>query len=208
MSRPATDLDERDEEELLLIVSGLGMPQEGEDGMSEYWVGDECSDCVADLQRYLRRDDPHVMATHRAVGAWRVLQTHLLPILCSPSTDTRLAFSVLKLVVKLTMKPEQIGSKILDQLKDKKTPDPYLGKQMQARQRPPRAALGAISSRNAHTLAPEPLSRPRRSSSRTTARTSARSRARRTWRCSSGCWRVRSPRRRACAPRRSRWSSS
>ena len=126
----STDLDERDEEELLLIVAGLGMPQDGESGEQEYWVGEEAHDCISDLQRYLRRDDPNVMAAPRAVGGWRVLQTHLLPILCSRSSDSKLVFNVLKVVVKITMKPEQLGTRMIDAIKEKKVPDPLVGKQL------------------------------------------------------------------------------
>ena len=48
-ARAASDLDPADEEELMLIVSGLGMPQEGG---TEYWVSEhsECIDCISDLQ--------------------------------------------------------------------------------------------------------------------------------------------------------------
>ena len=77
-----TELEPTDEEELLLIVSGMGTLHEPVgDEPAEYWIGEDCKDCVADLQRYLRRDDPMSMAAHRALGSWRVLQQHLLPLL-------------------------------------------------------------------------------------------------------------------------------
>jgi hypothetical protein len=91
----ATQLDPADEEELLLIVSGLGLTDASEGGKG-YLVGSECSDCLRDMQRYLRRDDQHVLACHRALGAWRVLQTHLLPILRTCKNDPKLVFDVLK----------------------------------------------------------------------------------------------------------------
>ena len=44
--RPPTDLDEGDEEELLLLISGMGMTQEAEGGgASEYWVGEQVEEC-------------------------------------------------------------------------------------------------------------------------------------------------------------------
>eukprot|EP00967_Tisochrysis_lutea_P143734 scaffold267356_cov35-Tisochrysis_lutea.AAC.8 len=61
-----------------------------------YMVGAECADCLRDMQRYLRRDDQHVLACHRALGAWRVLQMHLLPILRTCKNDPKLVFDVLK----------------------------------------------------------------------------------------------------------------
>ena len=108
-----TDLDQTDEEELLLIVSGMGslVQSASPDEPAGYMIGADCKECIADLQRYLRRDDPMVMAAHRALGSWRVLQTHLIPLLgCIGSTDTKLTFNVLKVIVKLTMKPEQLGA--------------------------------------------------------------------------------------------------
>ena len=81
LQRGATELDGTDEEELLLIVSGLGTLHDAtEDAPAEYWIGEDCKECVSDLQRYLRRDDPLVLATHRALGTWKVLQQHLLPL--------------------------------------------------------------------------------------------------------------------------------
>eukprot|EP00965_Chrysotila_dentata_P143952 4754993-Pleurochrysis_carterae.AAC.3 len=134
LSGGGTDLDTADEEELLLIIGGLGMT--GDSG--EYWLREkgECADALSDLQalrpsidlsakrplpatsadslgaqRYLRRDDPLVMGCHRALGAWRVLQTHLIPMLKLLATDdSKLAFGVLKVLVKITMKPEQLGA--------------------------------------------------------------------------------------------------
>ena len=129
--RGGTDLDEIQEEELLLIVSGMGTLHEAQgDVPAEYWIGEDCKECVADLQRFLRRDDNLVLAAHRALGSWRVLQQHLLPLLrvCADS-DVKLCFSVLKLVVKLTMKPEQLGFRMCDHLKERerKEPDEIVG---------------------------------------------------------------------------------
>ena len=128
----STELERIDEEELLLIISGLGMPQEPtpENPEPDYWVSDECRECLSDLQRYLRRDNPNTMAFHRALGGWRVVQAHLLPILAKSGHDPKLVFSVLKIVVKLTMKPEQLGARMVEHLAEKKTPDPLVGKQL------------------------------------------------------------------------------
>ena len=90
-----SELDKADEEELLLIISGLGMPDEGPN--AEYKIDKECHECVNDLQRYLRRDNPHSMACHRALGKWRVLTKHLCPIL-QRAKDTALIFNVLKVI--------------------------------------------------------------------------------------------------------------
>merc|ERR1712185_501282 len=103
-------------------------------------IGPECKDCVADLQRYLRRDDPMVMAAHRALGSWRVLQTHLLPLLqATGDSDTKLAFNVLKVIVKLTMKPEQLCTRMRDLLAEKKDPGAEVGAAIDELQRHHRA---------------------------------------------------------------------
>jgi len=126
----STALDPADEEELLLIVSGLGYTDENPESDSVYLVGADCAECLRDMQRYLRRDDQHVMACHRALGSWGVLQKHLLPILRTCKNDPKLVFDVLKVVVKLTMKPEQLGVKMDDMLRERKKPDPIIGKQL------------------------------------------------------------------------------
>ena len=131
MAAQGTDLDPSDEEELLLIVAGMGFPQPAnEEGIIEYWICDETKDCVSDLQRYLRRDDPLMMSTHRALGTWKTMQLHLIPLLRTCADDLSIVFNVLKVVVKLTMKPEQLGAKIAEHLKEKKHPDPLMGKYM------------------------------------------------------------------------------
>ena len=125
MASAKSDLAPTDEEELLLIVSGMGEHIVAE---GRYMIGPECKDCVSDLQRYLRRDDPMVMAAHRALGQWRVLQTHLLPLLqANGGADPKLAFNVLKVIVKLTMKPEQLANRMQEHLQEKKMPDPLVG---------------------------------------------------------------------------------
>ena len=127
-SRQTTDLESTDEEELLLIVSGLVAKIEAPGEEPRYMIGAESKDCVSDLQRYLRRDDPMVMAAHRALGQWRVVQTHLIPLLKTcRDADTKLAFNVLKVIVKLTMKPEQLANRMIEHLKEKKLPDPLIG---------------------------------------------------------------------------------
>ena len=130
VTKSATDLDNDEEEELLLLISGMGMTQQVEGGGTEYWVGADAHECVSDLGRYVRREDPFSMKTHRALGTWRTVQSHLLPMLRAKANDHKLVFEVLKLVVKLTMKPEQLGVKMMDQLREKKNPDSVIGKQM------------------------------------------------------------------------------
>ena len=109
--RAPTDLPEDDEEELLLLISGMGMSQQVEGGSTEYWVGEGVEECVSDLQRYMRRDDPFSMPTHRASGCGAA--DALGPRAARKVERLEVAFDALKVVVKLTMKPEQLGAKLV-----------------------------------------------------------------------------------------------
>ena len=78
-----------------------------------------------DLQRYVRRDDPGSMRTHRALGTGaRCGRTCCR---CrAKANDHKLVFEVLKLVVKLTMKPERLGARCWN-MREKKNPDSIIG---------------------------------------------------------------------------------
>ena len=108
----------------MLIISGLVAKIDVPGEEPRYMVGAESKECVSDLQRYLRRDDPMEMAAHRALGQWRVVQTFLVPLLRTcRDADAKLTFNVLKVIVKLTMKPEQLASRIIEHCKEKKLPE-------------------------------------------------------------------------------------
>jgi len=157
-----TELDVTDEEELLLILAGMGTFHEAPDGAPpEYLIGEECKDCISDLQRYLRRDDPMKLAATRAVGSWRVLQNHLIPLLrVTADSDSKLCFEVLKVVVKLTLKPEDLGYKMVNHLKEKKQPDPSIGAYLDELRRYHRAYKSAFVRSDAMGSVVRLLARP------------------------------------------------
>eukprot|EP00937_MAST-01D_sp_MAST-1D-sp2_P000746 g746.t1 len=92
--------------ELLLVCSSLGALEEVEapDGtVSERFArGEDYLNWVQDLQRAIRRDG-RTRAVARQLGLWRIFQKKLLPMVAQHSDERELVFSVLKLLVMLTM---------------------------------------------------------------------------------------------------------
>ena len=101
--------------DLLAICTGIGVTEEEifPDGSSRKIItkGDDCEECIHDLQRYLRRDDG-TKSMHRFLGSagLGVLQNKLLPLITTYHlSDKRLVFSVTKVLVMMTMPPEENG---------------------------------------------------------------------------------------------------
>ena len=92
--------------ELLLVCSSLGTLEEMEqpDGSIKetFSRGEDYMNWVQDLQRAIRRDD-RTHAISRQLGLWRIFQKKLLPMLAAHVDERDLVFSVLKLLVMLTM---------------------------------------------------------------------------------------------------------
>ncbi len=67
----------------------------------KYYKDDECTECVKDLIRFLRRDDSsHVL--RRSLGQIGVVQSDLIPLLRDYSNDQELFDLILRLLVNLT----------------------------------------------------------------------------------------------------------
>ncbi|GMF22333.1 unnamed protein product [Phytophthora lilii] len=104
--------------ELLLVCSNLGMlrvPAGG--GAPVLMRGEDCEQWVHDLQRAVRRDHAQHRLVAKQLGRWRVLQKKLLPLLVHHQHDWSLVFSILKVLVMLTMKPPRDSSNVAQQLK-------------------------------------------------------------------------------------------
>eukprot|EP00943_MAST-04B_sp_MAST-4B-sp1_P004971 g4971.t1 len=102
--------------DLLAICTGIGVTEEEHfpDGRTRKVItkGDDCEECIHDLQRYLRRDDG-TKSMHRFLGSagLGVLQNKLLPLITTYHlSDSKLVFSVTKVLVMLTMPPEENGA--------------------------------------------------------------------------------------------------
>ena len=90
--------------DLLACCSGIGASYD-----CQFRRGEECLECLHDIQRYLRHDDPDTQLYHRKLGEWNIVRTKLLPLalLYKDQIDTvkgrKTLFTVTKLLVMLTM---------------------------------------------------------------------------------------------------------
>ena len=100
---------EKHQSMLLALCTGLGATtfEEGSDGtrIRSIEMGEDCQACIADIQRYLRRDDS-MKSIFKLLSSWDLVQTRLLPLIYKYQNDKQLQFSATKLVVMLTMPPE------------------------------------------------------------------------------------------------------
>ncbi|KAF0689490.1 Aste57867_19047 [Aphanomyces stellatus] len=102
--------------ELLLVCSNLGVLTETEDGSTIFTRGEDCEEWVHDLQRAIRRDHATYRLVGKTLGRWKILQKKLLPLLINHQNDWSLVFSILKVLVMLTMKPTNESDNIAVQL--------------------------------------------------------------------------------------------
>jgi timeless len=105
--------------DLLAICTGIGATEKETlpNGKVKRTItkGDDCEECIHDLQRYLRKDDEE-KSMHRMLGNWRVLQSKLLPLVSTYHTsEPGLVFSVTKVLVMLTMPPEETGAQVIQE---------------------------------------------------------------------------------------------
>ena len=113
---------------LIAVVGGLGkkeeVEEEGGGGGGNYRADEDCVNCLQDLQRFLRRDDPHTRDAFHMLCAWNVPKNHILPILKGYHDQFEYAYNALKIMVFLTMPLDPHSEEInkqaehLKQLKD------------------------------------------------------------------------------------------
>ncbi|RHY32350.1 hypothetical protein DYB32_002686 [Aphanomyces invadans] len=109
------------------------MMTETEDGGTMFTRGEDCEEWVHDLQRAIRRDHATYRLVGKTLGRWKILQKKLLPLLINHQNDwwashvnsiydsrpafcRSLVFSILKVLVMLTMKPTNESDNIALQL--------------------------------------------------------------------------------------------
>ena len=85
-----------DEGHLLSLCSGLGGVRELPDGSTAYVRDDEALDCLVDIQRFLRRDDPARRAVVCQLAEWNTLRGHIVPLMCTYASDFDLLFNATK----------------------------------------------------------------------------------------------------------------
>jgi hypothetical protein len=100
---------EKNQSMLLALCTGLGATtyEDLKDGtrIRSIEMGEDCSACIADIQRYLRRDDS-MKSIFKLLSSWDIVQTRLLPLIYKYQDNKQLQFAATKLVVMLTMPPE------------------------------------------------------------------------------------------------------
>ncbi|KAK1947588.1 Protein timeless [Phytophthora citrophthora] len=111
-------LDQDMMNELLLVCSNLGMLRVQVEGEAPVLMrGENCVEWIHDLQRAIRRDHAKHKLVAKQLGKWKILQKKLLPLLVNHQHDWKLVFSILKVLVMLTMKPPRDSTNIAQQLK-------------------------------------------------------------------------------------------
>lgn len=114
----APALDKAMMDELLLVCSNLGMLRVEREGEAPVLMrGEDCAAWVHDLQRAVRRDHAKHKLVAKQLGKWRILQKKLLPLVVNHQHDWELVFSILKVLVMLTMRPTKESTNITEQLK-------------------------------------------------------------------------------------------
>ncbi|KAG6610503.1 DNA topoisomerase I-interacting protein [Phytophthora cinnamomi] len=104
--------------ELLLVCSNLGMLRVAAPGEAPVLMrGEDCEQWIHDLQRAVRRDHAKHKLVAKQLGQWKILQKKLLPLLVNHQHDWALVFSILKVLVMLTMKPPRDSTNVAQQLK-------------------------------------------------------------------------------------------
>ncbi|XP_021655710.2 uncharacterized protein LOC110646535 isoform X2 [Hevea brasiliensis] len=104
-------------EDLSLICSGLGVPEEDESGNRiGYSKGENCLDNLKDLLRFLRRDDSQTRQVFKEVCKWKIVSKDLIPIIQFCRDDRNLVLNAVKVLVFLTMPLEPSSIDIPQQI--------------------------------------------------------------------------------------------
>lgn len=87
--------DARLELEIIDICEGIGRVNP-EDGHFE--KGEECLECIRDLQRAMRRDNPAVRRVFEMLCRWDIFRTHFVPLVLTEGKDFFLMFHLCKVM--------------------------------------------------------------------------------------------------------------
>ncbi|KAK9121617.1 hypothetical protein Syun_019234 [Stephania yunnanensis] len=100
--------EDMDLEGLSAICAGLGVIEEDDDGNR--------IDYLKDLQRFLRRDDPHRRSVFKQVCKWNTASKDLVPIIEHCQEDRNLVISAVKVLVFLSMPIDPTSNDIPQQI--------------------------------------------------------------------------------------------
>ena len=81
---------------LLSLVSGLGSVKQLADGSAAYVADEQCLDCLYDIQRFLRRDEPATRDVVCQLSDWNALRQHFVPLLVTYASKFDVAFNATK----------------------------------------------------------------------------------------------------------------
>ena len=84
---------------LLSLVSGLGSVKQLADGSAAYVADEQCLDCLYDIQRFLRRDEPATRDVVCQLSDWNALRQHFVPLLVTYASKFDVAFNATKVRV-------------------------------------------------------------------------------------------------------------
>ncbi|CAD7696779.1 unnamed protein product [Ostreobium quekettii] len=94
---------------VLSLCTGLGTHQELPDDLIIYKKGPDCVDCLKDLQRFLRRDDPDSRDVFFFLGQMDLPRNDLVPLITTYPNDSDIVYNALKVLTFLTM-PVEAGT--------------------------------------------------------------------------------------------------
>lgn len=86
-----------DVEELVEVVTGLGTFKRDKNQNIEYFIEDDTAECLQDIIRIIKRDDPREREAFKKLGEWNVIKKHIVPILCMPKQDRPIFIPACKL---------------------------------------------------------------------------------------------------------------
>ena len=99
--QPPTSRRPLQDEDLLISVSG-GLGRFDEDA-NVYRKDADCLECLKDLQRFLRRDDPYTRDVFHRLCQWDLVATDLVPLVVQYQDDSDVVYNALKVLTFLTM---------------------------------------------------------------------------------------------------------
>ena len=104
-----------EDEDLLISVSGgLGHMDEER---NVYVKDQDCTECLKDLQRFLRRDDVFERPVFHRLGQWDLVSTDLVPLIVHHQDDADVVYNALKVLTFLTMPIEPQSDLLSEQCK-------------------------------------------------------------------------------------------
>lgn len=90
----------QDEDLLISVAGGLGRFDEE---ANVYRKDSDCLECLKDLQRFLRRDDPFSRDVFHRLVQWDLVSTDIVPLIVQYQEDQDIVYNALKILTFLTM---------------------------------------------------------------------------------------------------------